>query len=146
MILRHSNICISIVLAGMASAAIAQETPSADDPYWIADAATGCLAANPSPLPNETIVWSGDCVNGLIEGEGVLTWYQGDSFLGRDTGNFAGGMLSGRGRIEGADGWYYEGAFPGSGVMGLADGGEVPAQAIRQNSGWQIVQTHEQAL
>ena len=80
------------------------------------------------------------------EGEGVLTWYEGERLLGRDVGNFAGGKLSGQGKIESAEGWSYEGAFPGSGMMRFSDGREVPAQAVERNTGWFIQQTHEQGL
>jgi hypothetical protein len=143
---RYAYLVIAFLCAGMAPSATAQETPSADSPFWIADEATGCLAANPSPVPNETIVWDGDCVNGLIEGEGVLTWYEGESFLGRDSGNFAAGRLSGQGKIETAEGWSYEGRFPGSGIMRFPDGEEVPAQAVGRNSGWQIMRAQERSL
>ena len=131
---------------GIAANALAQNAPSPSDPYWIADAATGCLAANPSPVAGETIVWDGDCVNGLIDGQGVLTWYDGEEILGRDTGNFSAGRLFGLGKIETSEGWSYEGNFPGSGLMKFPAGREVPAQAVGRNSGWQIVQTHERAL
>ena len=146
MICRNAYMIAAFLCAGIASNAHAQETPSAEDPYWIADEATGCLAANPSPIPNETVVWDGACVNGLIEGEGVLTWYESYEFLGRDSGNFAEGRLSGQGRIETAEGWSYEGRFPGSGTMRFPNGEEVPAQAVGRNSGWRIMQTHERGL
>ncbi len=146
MICRNAYMIATFLCAGIASNAHAQETPSAEDPYWIADQATGCLAANPSPVPNETVVWDGACVNGLIEGEGVLTWYEDDEFLGRDSGNFAEGRLSGQGRIETAEGWSYEGRFPGSGIMRFPNGEKVPAQAVGRNSGWRIMRTHERGL
>ena len=130
----------------MATNATAEEAPSAESPFWIADEVTGCLAANPSPAANESITWSGDCVNGLIEGEGVLTWYEGARLLGRDAGNFVAGRLSGQGKIESAEGWSYEGAFPGNGIMRFPDGREVPAQTVQRNSGWFIQQTHETGL
>lgn len=143
---RKNYLAVVCLCACIAFDASAQEAPSADSPYWIADEATGCLAANPSPASNESITWSGGCVNGLIEGEGVLTWYEGERFLGRDEGHFVAGKLSGRGKIESAEGWSYEGAFPGNGTMRFPDGEEVPAQAVGRNSGWFIQQTHETGL
>jgi hypothetical protein len=139
-------VLVVLLLAPFTLSSTAQELPSADDPYWIEDQASGCLAANPSPVPNETINWDGACVNGLIEGDGVLTWHEGGDFLGRDSGNFAAGRLSGEGKIETAEGWSYEGRFPGSGIMRFPDGEEVPAQAVGRNSGWRILQTHERGL
>lgn len=146
MISRRNYLAVGFLCAGIAFNATAQDAPTADNAYWIADEATGCLAANPSPVPNESITWNGACVNGLIEGEGVLTWYEGERLLGRDEGNFVAGRLSGRGKIESAEGWSYEGAFPGNGVMRLPDGEEIPAQAVGSNSGWIIQQTHETGL
>lgn len=142
----HHVCVVTLLCAGFVLSAQAQDAPSASSPFWIADEATGCLAATPAPSPNERIDWSGDCVDGLIEGEGILTWFDGEVVIGRDSGNFEAGMLSGRGRIESSDGWFFEGSFPGSGIMGLTDGSEVPAQSIRQNSGWHIQQTHETDL
>jgi hypothetical protein len=143
---RKKYFAIGFLCACVAFGASAQEAPLADNAYWIADEATGCLAANPSPGANESIRWSGACVNGLIEGEGVLTWYEGERLLGRDEGNFVAGKLSGRGKIESAEGWSYEGAFPGNGVMRFPDGEEFPAQAVGRNTGWFIQQTHETGL
>ena len=143
---RYNCLAVGFLCAGISFNSTAEEAPSADSPYWIADEATGCLAANPAPVPNESITWSGACVNGFIEGDGILTWYEDERFLGRDEGNFVAGKLSGRGKIESADGWSYEGAFPGNGIMRFPNGEEVPAQAVGRNSGWFIQQTHEAGL
>jgi hypothetical protein len=116
-----------------------------DSENWIADE-SGCLAANPAPSPNERIEWNGDCVEGYISGEGVLTWYQGYVITGRDEGNFVRGSLSGHGRVESFEGWSYEGEFPGAGILKLEDGTEVPAQTLRQNNGWHIEQVAERGL
>ena len=42
---------------------------------WIATK-SGCKLWNPSPQPNETVEWSGDCKGGYTSGRGVVTWYQ----------------------------------------------------------------------
>ena len=45
---------------------------------WTADRATDCKAWNNSPRLDETVRWSGGCVDGLVEGEGTLTWTWSD--------------------------------------------------------------------
>jgi hypothetical protein len=113
-----------------------------DSEFWIADQ-NGCLAANPEPVPNEHVEWSGECVDGYIEGEGILIWYQSGVVTGRDQGRFENGRLSGHGRVESFQGWSYEGEFPGPGVLKLDNGAELPAQTLRHNTGWHIEQVRE---
>ncbi|MCI5163164.1 MAG: hypothetical protein D3917_14330 [Candidatus Electrothrix sp. AX5] len=43
---------------------------------WIADKNTGCKVWNPHLVPDEAIVWSGECKNGKASGRGVLKWYK----------------------------------------------------------------------
>ncbi len=43
-------------------------------PYWI-KSQTGCEIWNSEPEPNETVTWSGRCVNGKAHGRGRLVWY-----------------------------------------------------------------------
>lgn len=61
-----------------ASALLLLSLPAAmaAQPYWIADAKTGCKVWNSEPLPKESVTWSGDCLNGKAEGRGTLTWYR----------------------------------------------------------------------
>jgi hypothetical protein len=124
---------------------------AADDPdlKWIADA-KGCKAVNPFPRPGETATWSGACVNGLMEGDGVMQWlldgkpddrYEGHMSAGwaegegtltrADGGRYAGSwkksLQDGSGRYEGADGAVYEGDWKdgqphGMGQMRTPDG------------------------
>jgi len=35
---------------------------------------TGCKVWNPQPASNETVYWSGDCVNGYGEGKGIIVY------------------------------------------------------------------------
>jgi hypothetical protein len=139
--MRNTNLILAALMALAPCAARAAEISE----HWIPDQ-NGCLAANPAPAPNERVEWSGDCVGGYIEGEGILTWYEGERLIARDSGNFSRGALSGSGRIESAEGWSYEGAFPGNGIMRLPDGSEVPAQTLRENNGWHIEQVIERGL
>jgi hypothetical protein len=121
----------------------AEQAPSQiDGPYWIADQ-TGCLAANPAPQENEHVEWTGGCENGKLSGDGVLTWYQNGEVIGRDEGTFAEGSLTGHGTITMGDGATYVGGFPGSGTFTLPSGLALPAQTVRENTGWRIEQVRE---
>jgi hypothetical protein len=103
-----------------------------EDVSWIADA-NGCKIANPFPQPEETVTWSGDCNNGLADGEGVLEWFIGgqprDRYQGtlkqgwaegkgtlvregmRYSGDWKHSTQDGVGRYDGADGSWYEGEW-----------------------------------
>ena len=79
------------------------------EPTWINDPGTGCAAWNPCPEENESINWSGDCVDGKASGNGVLQWfvdgepsqkYEGQMFMGRADGHGIRTWVSGE-RCEG---------------------------------------------
>ncbi|MYD95039.1 MAG: hypothetical protein F4Y02_15415 [Chloroflexi bacterium] len=45
---------------------------------------TGCFVWNSNPQPEETVTWSGNCVDGRATGRGTLTWrYQGEDGVPR---------------------------------------------------------------
>lgn len=49
-------------------------------PGWSVDTTSGCRVWNPVPNENERVRWLGSCVDGLISGQGTLTWtWQGGS-------------------------------------------------------------------
>jgi hypothetical protein len=49
-------------------------------PGWSVDATSGCRAWNSAPRENERVSWVGSCVDGVISGQGTLTWsWQGGS-------------------------------------------------------------------
>ncbi|GHU89885.1 hypothetical protein FACS1894202_08810 [Clostridia bacterium] len=58
--------------------------------------------------------YSGELRGGLFEGEGVLSFRNGDTF----SGNFTGGRMSGRGVFRGREGWSFEGDFADGAVNG----------------------------
>ena len=132
-----------------ATAALAQDFPppdlSGNSPFWIRDPRSGCFAGNPFPAPGESIQWTGGCENGLLSGEGTLTWYAGRRIVARDVGTFVGGILSGHGRIMSVDGWSFEGEFPGTGVYTFPDGRQTPAQTLREPSGWRVEEIRQPA-
>lgn len=67
---------------------ISHWVPSPDD----------CLVYSPNPIPNETITWSGDCIDGKASGSGELTWYLHGEATGLYTGEFSEGKP-----LEGGD-------------------------------------------
>ncbi|HEY4265103.1 MAG TPA: hypothetical protein VGM72_07285 [Micropepsaceae bacterium] len=140
--MRHLREAIgALVLVWMCGTA-AQAAPdlSGSDPHWIKDAAKNCWAANPDPETGETITWTGTCEQGLLSGEGTLSWYVDGQPVGRDEGHFKNGQLSGHGRIVFGDGAHFEGEFPGQGVLTLPSGQEIAAQSVGEAAGWSIEQ------
>ena len=137
------GICIGALFCLAAGSATAQPgtlgfTPK--DSHWIEDPVSHCWAANPNPEEGESISWAGGCENMLASGPGVLTWYRNGELSGRDEGEFKRGELSGHGKISFADGATFEGEFPGNGVLTAPDGRKVPAQSVKERTGWSIEQ------
>ena len=89
--------------------------PAAEDPdlKWIADA-NGCKAVNPFPRPGETVTWTGACVNGKMDGDGVMQWLVDGKPDDRYEGRMSGGWAQGKGTLTRADGGRYEGDWKNS--------------------------------
>ena len=94
-------------------AALVVSTPAvrAGDAEWIADGVTGCRVSNPNPQPNESIRWSGACVDGVGHGPGVIQWYTDDRPNERYEGVLRDGKMDGRGFYSYASGNRYEGEW-----------------------------------
>ena len=65
-------------------------------------------------LDGDTIVYDGSLVRGKMNGQGTVTFANGDSY----TGEFSNGAFNGKGTYQAKAGWVYEGDF----VNGQADG------------------------
>lgn len=117
---------------------------------WATDPENGCQAWNPKPQANETISWSGACVDGKAEGFGVHKFLvNGETqrtcechfVAGRQNGkgvasypngsrleaNFVNDVPEGKGSLLWADGSRYEGDFlqgkrTGKGQLAFASG------------------------
>jgi hypothetical protein len=87
--------------------AVADETP------WIADA-KGCKFANPYPQPKETVTWTGPCLDGMGNGDGVLQWFEDGKQTAHYEGRLAKGWANGRGTLTNADGTIYKGDWKDS--------------------------------
>ena len=99
---------------------------SAEDGYIIDS--NGCKIANPSPKPNETVTWTGECKDGFAEGTGVMQWFEDKQAGPRYEGTLAHGALSGQGKLTLPDGSTYEGGWldgrqSGQGTLRASDGG-----------------------
>ena len=132
---------ITLLLAAGASAQTPTPDLSGRDNHWIKDAEKNCWAANPTPEAGESVAWTGACENGLVTGEGTLTWSVRGKVVGRDTGTFKNGELSGHGRITQTGGASFEGEFPGKGVLILPNGKKLAAESIKEVYGWSIEQS-----
>jgi len=65
---------------------------------WIADQRTKCRVWNSSPKPpNESVIWSGACENGLAQGRGTLEWFRDDKSVEVDQGEWRDGKRNGHG-------------------------------------------------
>lgn len=78
---------------------------------WVADPATGCKAWTWNLLPNQTVAWSGACVDGLAHGRGVAQWSRDGAPYSRGEGEFLGGRMNGQGAATTRGGFAYEGAW-----------------------------------
>ena len=91
----------AIMVAAFATAA------QAGAPAWVVDQNTGCQIWDTNPQPNESISWSGACVNGAAQGKGVVQWPSGQRY----EGEVREGKLDGHGTEIDANGQRYEGEF-----------------------------------
>ena len=73
---------------------------------FVTDANSGCKVWNPHPRPNETVNWSGACVNGLAQGSGSLQWLNNNKPYENDEGEWNGGRQSGHGTQNWSSGRY----------------------------------------
>jgi hypothetical protein len=73
---------------------------------WIA-ASQGPKVSNAYRWHDETIEWSGVCGSGFAGGNGVVRWLKCGREIGREDGEFRGGMMSGKGSRGIDNGDYY---------------------------------------
>ena len=84
---------------------------------WMTDA-NGCKAANLHRQRGKSFTWSGACVAGYAEGEGVLTWFPPDQPTSTYTGHMKPGHLNSVGVLQESAGNRYEGDFANDGRDG----------------------------
>ena len=74
----------------------------------------GRQRVNDEALDAGSMAYSGTLSNGKFAGDGVLTFDNGDQYVG----GFDGGRYDGRGTFVSADGWSYQGTFSGGHIVG----------------------------
>ena len=94
------------IAATALSAAIVLAVARAQAGEWLADAASGCLIWDPNPQLEETVKWSGACVNGRAAGPGVVQWFKGGVSIETDQGEWRDGHQAGKGVQSWATGRY----------------------------------------
>lgn len=64
--------------------------------HWITDS-HGCKVWDSLPSPNESVTWSGPCVDGFASGKGKLSWFINGRLHGTYDGELKEGHYDGRG-------------------------------------------------
>ena len=77
---------------------------------WIEDQ-NGCKHWNSEPSDNESVTWSGNCLNGYASGYGKFQWYKNDKKTSHYIGNKDHGKNSGQGKYTSSNGSSYEGEW-----------------------------------
>lgn len=103
-------------------------TPSAfATDTWLVSTDSGCKIYNPKPQPDESVTWSGDCVDGYAQGYGEMRWYVHSELQGSYVGDWKDGKMHGKGTMKYTDGVEYTGDWQddkrhGNGTITFADG------------------------
>jgi hypothetical protein len=104
---RVKNSSVGMILL---ASALALGCPAADAQSqaggFVTDAKSGCKVWNPHPQSNETVSWSGGCVDGLAQGPGTLQWLNNNKPYEKDEGEWNKGQQSGRGTQVWSSGRY----------------------------------------
>ena len=90
---------------------------------WFPTDLVNCLVWNPDPQPEETVTWSGKCLNGKVNGVGVLSWSNGDKYIGE----YKNGNMHGQGtyawkKKDQYTGEWQNNNFHGQGTFTYEDG------------------------
>lgn len=94
---------LGAAMIALASAAAAQDGDAAP-PGWITATNQPCKIWNPEPQANESVTWSGGCVDGLASGKGVLRWTENGMPDIEFDGEYAHGKRNGAGVLVTPDG------------------------------------------
>jgi hypothetical protein len=92
--------------AAMLLAGLLASVAAAHAGAWVSDGNSGCQVWNPNPQLDETVVWSGSCVNGRAEGPGTVRWSHSGTPGELDEGEWRGGRQVNRGTQSWSAGRY----------------------------------------
>ncbi len=87
------------------------DKPTTSAETYITSTDSHCKVSNPTPKENETITWSGACVNGFANGQGTVQWYQNGKKTSTFIGNLRNGKMHGKGKAIFSNGNIYLGNF-----------------------------------
>ena len=73
---------------------------------WVVDTTSGCQVWNPNPQLEESVRWSGSCVNGRAEGYGTVRWLKEGTLSETDEGEWRKGRQVNNGTQSWATGRY----------------------------------------
>ncbi|WP_420207898.1 hypothetical protein [Candidatus Electronema sp. JC] len=118
--MKRQLLLIGLACCAMPSAALAKGG-------WIADPKTGCQIKNPLPIPDEAVLWSGECKDGKASAPGKLLWLAKNKLFLTIEGIFEDGQCRRNCAVSTETGNKYLGEMldnrpDGSGTMTYADG------------------------
>ena len=111
--MRLSVLVMLVLLCGVANVSAKTSKPG-----WIADPKTGCRVWNGLPQPNETIIWTGNCIDKIAQGKGILRWFENGKPDEVDDGELRDGKLFGPVKIKWANGDHFDGEVHDKGYEG----------------------------
>ncbi len=128
---------VAVPAEGQETGTAGTETDHSDNmqAHWLRDEQTGCRAPDPDFAEGDDIVWSGACVDGVVNGPGTLTFLNNGQPQVTISGTFRKGDLEpGHASLAWPDGSNYDGdqiggKFNGRGVF-------VSAQQDRLEGEW----------
>ena len=85
--------------------------PNTSTAGWSIDSQSGCALWNPRPQRDESVTWSGVCLNGLATGPGVAQWYESGQIGNRLEGEYRNGRQSGEVTVTYPNGAKYKGTL-----------------------------------
>jgi hypothetical protein len=94
------------VAATMLSAGSVATAVPAHAGVWVVDAKSGCQVWNPSPQLEESVSWSGACVNSRAEGYGTVRWLSNGLPTETDEGQWHDGRQVNKGTQSWSTGRY----------------------------------------
>jgi hypothetical protein len=80
-------------------------------PDWITTANQACKVWNPQPQPDQSVTWSGACVDGFASGKGILRWMENGAFDIQFDGEYKDGKRNGPGVVTTSDGFSVKGVW-----------------------------------
>jgi MORN repeat len=122
--MRQATIITTAAILLVAFSAGAQ-TNNPLPPDWITAANQPCKVWNPQPQPDDSVTWSGACVDGLASGKGILRWMKKAQPDVEFNGEYKDGKRNGHGVLTTANGYSVEGVWVDDNLLLSVDGGSI---------------------